>query len=141
MWVPADSRTGYTVRFSVYTGKRETPSSKGLAYDIVTCLCESYLDQGYIIHLDNFYTSTSLFVHLPERKTLSCRSMCKDRCRFPSQLKDTPWEKKATPGDICWQRCSYMHYLQWKDKRAVNTVNPGYIKLGSRYIGQRRWAT
>lgn len=64
LWVLADSRTGYTVQFSVYTGKREAPSSKGLAYD-VTCLCESYLDQGYIIYLDKFYTSTSLSVCTP----------------------------------------------------------------------------
>lgn len=29
LWVVADSRTGYTIQFSVYTGKREAPSSKG----------------------------------------------------------------------------------------------------------------
>lgn len=61
LWFLADSRTGYSVQFHVYTGKRETPSSKGFAEEVVTRLCESYLDQEYIIYLDNFYTSTSLF--------------------------------------------------------------------------------
>lgn len=126
LWVLADSRTGYTVQFNVYTGKRETPSSKGLAYDVVTRLCEPYLDQGYIIYLDNFYTSPSLFVHLLERKTLSCGTTRKDRRGFPSQLKDNTWEKRATRGDVRWLRCSGVLYLQWKDKRAVNMMSTAH---------------
>ncbi|XP_042142454.1 piggyBac transposable element-derived protein 4-like [Ixodes scapularis] len=126
LWVLADSSTGYTVQFSVYTGKRETPSSKGLAYDVVTRLCDAYLDQGYIIYLDNFYTSTSLFEHLLERKTLSCGTTRKDRRGFPSQLKDTTWEKRATRGDIRWLRCRDVLYLQWKDKRTVNMMSTAH---------------
>lgn len=61
---------------------------------MVTRLAEDYLDQGYIIYLDNFYTSTSLFVHLLERKTLACGTTRKDRRGFPAELKDTQWEKK-----------------------------------------------
>lgn len=69
LWVLADSNSGYTVQFSVYTGKRETPSVNGLAFDVVTSLCEMYFDQGYTLFMDNFYTSTSLFLYLLERKT------------------------------------------------------------------------
>lgn len=54
LWVLADSRTGYTVQFNIYTGKRKTTSSKGPAYDVVTRLCESYMDQGYLIYHDSF---------------------------------------------------------------------------------------
>lgn len=70
LWVLANSRTGYTVQISVYTRKREAPSSRGLAYDIVTRLYESYLEQGYIIYMDNLHTSMSLLVHLLEWKTV-----------------------------------------------------------------------
>lgn len=70
--VLADPQTGYTIQFFVYTGKREKPSPNGLAFDVVTKLCEPYLDQGYHIYIDNFYTSTTLFLHLLARHTLAC---------------------------------------------------------------------
>lgn len=126
LWVLADSKTGYTVQFSVYTGKRETPSPQGLAFDVVTRLCENYLDQGYIIFLDNFYTSTSLFTHLLERKTLACGTTRKDRRGFPSELKDTRWEKKADRGDVRWLRDQNVLYLQWKDRRVVNMISTAH---------------
>ncbi|KAH8034665.1 hypothetical protein HPB51_000303 [Rhipicephalus microplus] len=56
----ADSETGYTLQFSVYTGKRERPGPHGLAFDVVSSLCSEYLDQRYRIYMDNFYTSAKL---------------------------------------------------------------------------------
>lgn len=32
-WVLADSKSGYTVQFSVYMRKHEAPSARGLAFD------------------------------------------------------------------------------------------------------------
>ncbi|XP_049527555.1 piggyBac transposable element-derived protein 2-like [Dermacentor silvarum] len=46
LWVLADPGTRYTVRFSVYTGKRDQPGPHGLAFDVVCQLCAEYLDQG-----------------------------------------------------------------------------------------------
>ncbi|XP_072143441.1 piggyBac transposable element-derived protein 4-like [Dermacentor andersoni] len=126
LWVLADSKSGYTVQFNVYTGKREAPSARGLAFDVVTRLAEDYLDQGYIIYLDNFYTSTSLFVHLLERKTLACGTTRKDRRGFPAELKDTQWEKKAKRGDVRWLRDQDVLYLQWKDKRVVHMMSTAH---------------
>ncbi|KAH6944419.1 hypothetical protein HPB50_003020 [Hyalomma asiaticum] len=42
LWVLADPKTGYTIQFIVYTGKREKPSANGLAFDVVTKLCDKY---------------------------------------------------------------------------------------------------
>lgn len=33
-WVLTNSKSGYTVQFSVYMGKREAPSARGLAFDV-----------------------------------------------------------------------------------------------------------
>lgn len=126
LWVLADSTTGYTVQFSVYTGKRESPSPNGLAFDVVTQLCQAYLDQGYIIYMDNFYTSTSLFLHLLERKTLACGTTRKDRRGFPSALKDTSWEKKAKRGDVRWLREKNVLYIQWKDRKVVHLMSTAH---------------
>ncbi|KAH8042712.1 hypothetical protein HPB51_025544 [Rhipicephalus microplus] len=112
LWVLTDSNSGYTVQFSVYTGKRETPSVNGLAFDVVTSLCEMYFDQGYTLFMDNFYTSTSLFLQLLERKTLACGTTRKDRRMFPAELKDSTWEKKAKRGDVRWLRHQGVLYFQ-----------------------------
>lgn len=123
LWVLADSKTGYTLQFFVYTGKREAPGPHGLAFDVVNRLCTQYLDQGYKIYMDNFYTSGKLFEHLLQRKTLACGTTRKDRRCFPAELKDTAWEKRAQRGDIRWIRKGSILYMQWKDRRAVNLMS------------------
>lgn len=50
LWGLADSKSGYTVQFSVYAGKLEAPSPRGLAFDVLARLAENYLDQGYLIY-------------------------------------------------------------------------------------------
>ena len=65
LWVLADSDNGYTVEFNVYIGKETQGISKhGLGYDVVMELVEPYLNQGYHLYLDNFYTSPGLLEHL-----------------------------------------------------------------------------
>ena len=66
LWVLADCENGYTVDFNVYIGKDAAKDTfeHGLGYDIVMKLMEPYLDQGYHLHLDNFYTSSQLFTDL-----------------------------------------------------------------------------
>ena len=66
LWVLADCEDGYTVDFNVYIGKdaAKDTSEHGLGYDIVMKLMEPYLDQGYHLHLDNFYTSSQLVTDL-----------------------------------------------------------------------------
>ncbi|XP_070388820.1 piggyBac transposable element-derived protein 4-like [Dermacentor albipictus] len=123
LWVLADPLTGYTVQFAVYTGKREQPGPHGLAFDVVCQLCAEHFDQGYKIFMDNFYTSTHLFSHLLDRKTLACGTTRKDRRGFPVELKDTRWEKKAQRGEIRWLRDEEILYLQWKDRRVVNMMS------------------
>lgn len=98
----------------------------GLAFDVVMRLCENYLDQGYIVFLDNSYTSTNLFIHLLERKTLACGTTRKDRRGFPVELNDTNWEKKAKRGDVRWLWEQGVLYLQWKDRRVVNMMSTAH---------------
>lgn len=104
LWFLADLKTGCTIQFIVYTGKREKHSAYGLAFDVVTKFCVKYLDRGYIIYMDNFYTSTSLLLHLLERKTLACGTTRKDHRGFPTELKGITGEKRAKRGDIRWLR-------------------------------------
>ena len=56
LWVMAESSTGYTLDFSVYTGRRGNSTENGLAYDVVLMVCESLYNQGYHVYFDNFFT-------------------------------------------------------------------------------------
>ena len=62
MWVLAESTTGYTVDFEVYTGakgkqKKSFERGKGLGYQVVTSLCQSLRNEGYHVYFDNFFTT------------------------------------------------------------------------------------
>lgn len=57
-----DSRNGYTVDFSIYTGKSDITSGRGLSYDMVLSLVQpGFLGTGYHIYKGNFYSSPKLF--------------------------------------------------------------------------------
>ena len=68
LWVLADSATGYTWNFEVYRGKQgETVSSKGLHFDVVMNLVDGLEKQGFVVYIDNFYSSSVLFEELVQQ--------------------------------------------------------------------------
>ncbi|XP_050922039.1 piggyBac transposable element-derived protein 4 [Lates calcarifer] len=55
LFVLADVRNGYTVDFSIYTGKSDVSSQHGLAYDVVMSLMKpEYLGSGFHIYMAQF---------------------------------------------------------------------------------------
>ena len=62
LWVSCDSSHGYTYNFEVYRGNEgSTLSWNGLSYDVMIDLINGLDHQGYIVYMDNFYTSPILF--------------------------------------------------------------------------------
>ena len=57
-----DSTNGYCCSFGE-TGN-QTVSKYGKTYDLVMSLLQNYKKQGYIVYMDNFYTSPYLFYNL-----------------------------------------------------------------------------
>nr|XP_055054264.1 piggyBac transposable element-derived protein 4-like [Misgurnus anguillicaudatus] len=73
LFVLADSSNGYTVDFSVYTGKNNFPTGHGLSYDAVTSLLDcKTLGSGYHVYMDNFYTSPKLLTDMFAMKFGAC---------------------------------------------------------------------
>ncbi|XDV48341.1 hypothetical protein PO909_017767 [Leuciscus waleckii] len=73
LFVLADSSNGYTVDFSVYTGKNNFPTGHGLSYDAVTSLLDlTFLGSGYHVYMDNFYTSPKLLMQRPVCNEVWC---------------------------------------------------------------------
>ncbi|XP_058622798.1 piggyBac transposable element-derived protein 4-like [Onychostoma macrolepis] len=72
-FILSDSSNGYTVDFSVYTGKNSFPTDRGLSYDAVMSLLDrKVLGSGYHVYMDDFYTSPKLFTDLFALKFGAC---------------------------------------------------------------------
>ena len=125
LWVLADSANGYTVDFNVYIGKEATKgiSVNGLGYDVVMQLMESFLDQGYHLYLDNFYTSPQLLHDLFLLATPATGTVKMNKKGFPACLLNANvWAKKHKRGDVRWVRHSPVLALQWIDSKPVSIL-------------------
>ena len=86
LWVLACSKTGYTLKFEVYTGKNLTKTANGLGYDVVMDLMSSMFLQGYHLFVDNFYSSPQLFIDLLEKGCAATGTVRENRKGFPKGL-------------------------------------------------------
>ena len=139
LWVIADSATGYTCDFRVYTGSGDGLAHKdyGLGYGVVTTLAQPYLHQGYMIFFDNFYTSVPLVGDLFDKGTPSCGTVTENRKGFPLSMKGgKTWGQKKERGSMRWKREGKTLCLQWKDNKIVTMLST--IDLASDYFEVER---
>lgn len=135
LWVLADSSNGYTIDFNVYIGKvaGQEISANGLGYDVVMKLISPYLNQGYHLYVDNFYTSVTLFKDLFTRGVGATGTIRENRRDFPENLKDSKvWAKGKNRGSIRWGRDPPCLALQWLDNKVVSmltTIDNANVKM------------
>ena len=125
LWVLVDSSNGYTVDFDIYIGKKtqgET-SDEGLGYDVVMKLVKPYLNQGYHVFFDNFYTSHRLVTDLFLSGTPSSGTVRINRVGFPKTLSDVKvWARRKERGTMRWERESNVLTVQWIDSKPVSLL-------------------
>jgi hypothetical protein len=86
-------------------------------------LVQPYLDQGYHLYFDNFYTSSTLVHDLLARGTPSTGTTKINRQGFPICLKDVKnWSKKKARGDMRWERVDDVLVLQWVDNKMISLL-------------------
>lgn len=70
VWVLADSKTGYVLKFELYTGKSTTNDSLGdsLGERVVLNLTKDLRNSDNLVVFDNFFISVSLMYQLQARK-------------------------------------------------------------------------
>jgi len=125
LWVLADSSNGYPVDFDVYIGKveKQNVSAKGLGYDVVMKLMDSYFHQGYHLYVDNFYTSVTLFKDVFARGVRATGTIRDTRRDFPENLKNSKqWAKGKDRGSVRWGRDGPCLAIQWLDNKVVSVL-------------------
>ncbi|CAH1995954.1 unnamed protein product [Acanthoscelides obtectus] len=92
-----ESSTGYVYNFFVYTGADTNYGHKyieqPIAARIVLSLCDSLLNKGHCLFLDNFYTSPHLVEELTKRRTDCVGTMRINRKGIPQDIKTKKIEK------------------------------------------------
>ena len=90
LWVLADNSNPFVCDFNIYIGREagRQISEYGLGYDVVMKLMQNYLNQGYHLFIDNFYTSVTLAKHLFQRGVLTTGTILVTRRDFPANLKN-----------------------------------------------------
>ncbi|XP_066538106.1 piggyBac transposable element-derived protein 4-like [Hoplias malabaricus] len=120
LFVLADSGNGYTVDFSVYTGKNDFPTGQGLSYDAVMSLINRrFLGSGYHVYMDSFYTSPKLFKDLLASRFGACGTYRESRKECPRSAVNA-LTKESPRGTIRWIRDGPVLFVKWMDTQEVS---------------------
>ena len=79
-----------------------------------------YLNEGYHLYLDNFYTSPELLEHLLLYRTPGTVKL--NRTGIPCMLNVQEWAKYHNRGDMRWVRHAPVLSLQWIDSKPITIL-------------------
>uniref|UniRef100_A0A671KY56 PiggyBac transposable element-derived protein 4-like n=1 Tax=Sinocyclocheilus anshuiensis TaxID=1608454 RepID=A0A671KY56_9TELE len=145
-FVLSDSSNGYTVDFSVYTGKNSFPTDRGLSYDAVMSLLDrKVLGSGYHVYMDDFYTSPKLFTDLFALKVGACGTYRDQRKDFPKTAANS-LSRNSSRGSIRWIRDGPLVCVKWMDTQEVSvcsTIHAAYTgeRVQRKIKAQHTWKT
>lgn len=120
IFVLCDCRSGSVLDMILYTGKTTNIEQRdllGVSGAVVKELLSSYLGEGRIVYLDNWYTSPLLCQYLHENNTGTCGTVREDRkymAKFP---------KNQRAGQVDRKKCENVLAVKWKDKRSVTALS------------------
>ena len=115
-----DSHTGYCVKFKLYTGKTGLPVTEhGATYDLVFGIMKGYFGQGYILYMDNYYSSLQLYWDLWISGVSATGTLRENRRGIPAILKDAPCKGK---GSACVAHNKELMILKFLDRKIVHLI-------------------
>ena len=124
VWMCSVPGLGYTSTFDVYTGKGASISEKGLSYDVVTKLVQSFYRTFRCVVFDNLFTGIHLLRELLRNGTYSVGTFRQNRKGFPVDLKNFRLKLKESE----MRQCAQLIAAIWKDKGKSNvtTLSTGH---------------
>lgn len=115
-----DATNGYCTKFQLYTGKRAiAPSEFGATYDIVMDLMRGYFNQGYILFMDNYYSSPKLYIDLLFCGCRATGTLRANRKGVPRALKD----KAVAKGDMSTMINDKLIITKFHDRKIVYLIS------------------
>lgn len=120
VWCLAESKSGYMLNFSFYTGKNNNSDlPHGLGHHVVTNISQQFLHKNHCFYFDNFFSSIKLAEDLLNMKTYSCSTTRPNRKGWPFKEKTT----RRAAGSIKMLQKGPIVATQWIDKRQVNIIS------------------
>ena len=123
LYILCDSTNGYLSLFDVYTGadyepnpdREEFEDLEGHTFQVVKGLMRraSVLGKGYMLFVDNYYTSPILFDALFAEDTMAVGTARLNRREMPKVLKDT----KLTRGQAVFRQKENLTAGKWREKK------------------------
>lgn len=117
LFVLCDVETDFILDFIIYTGAEikllPYDANIGISGAVVKTLIASYLNKGYNLYTDNWYTSPILAQYLYHKKNTITGTVRKNRQRMPI-LKN-----KLTIGDTQSAHTKNIMAMKWLDRREV----------------------
>ncbi|KAM4045341.1 piggyBac transposable element-derived protein 4-like [Anomaloglossus baeobatrachus] len=116
-----ESSPGYTSAFRIYEGKdsqlnpQGCPTYLGTSGKIVWELISPFLQKGYNLYVDNYYSSIPLFKSLVECNIGACGTIRKNRQGFPQSLVNEKFQK----GQSRAVRSGKLLALKYRDKKDI----------------------
>lgn len=119
VWVLAD-KTGYMLKFEIYTGKKHDKVEKHLGERVVKNLVQDMSGKSHRVYFDNYFTSTSLLEDLKDKEIYACGTVNPTRKNLPALKED----KNMKRGDYDWATSDTgLSMMKWKDKRCVHLLS------------------
>ena len=118
VWCACDSRTGCLLEFDVYLGRITDPMPHGVGHHVVTKLTSRFLEKGYHMYNDSYFSSVKLAKDLEAHKTYSCATIHANRQGWPADLGKLA-VKNMTKGEVKYRQDGNLLATVWKDKRVV----------------------
>ena len=120
----ADSANGHTWGWKLYTGKEGDQRDCGLADRVVLDLVDDVRLQGkgFVVVMDNFYSTLSLFRELTRRGFVACGTARRNHKGLPPAIRDATLRR----GEVISSVDDSILTLKWKDKRDVIMLSTYY---------------
>lgn len=106
------------LEFDTYLGRVLAPMPHGLGHHVIMKMADRFLERGYHLFFDDYFSSVKLGQDLEEKGTYMCSTIRTNRSGWPKEL-NAQCAKKMKAGDIHFRQDGNMVATLWKDKRPV----------------------
>lgn len=123
IWVLADAKSGFIMKFDPYTGKDTTTFSSNSATmceKVVLNLCDVIETTPCLVAYDNFFTTYNLMLTLKEKDIYSVGTVRMNRKNLPDMLKK---KTKMERGEFQFEIKDGIAAVKWQDNQPVTLLS------------------